>query len=285
MSGQFSNPPRADATPQTIAVGSCDDSALPIANPPIQRIQFVTPRIGLPPLRGIIDRRILLNFRCDPAALARLTPYPFRPKLVNGWGLAGVCLLRLRRLRPVGFPAWVGVASENASHRIAVEWDSADGPREGVYITRRDTASTLNRLAGGRIFPGAHRAAAFQVRETRDAFEVEFRGATASARVHARCVTEFPGNSAFPTLAEASEFFRGGSLGWSPRAVANEFDGLELRCPGWRVEPLAVDVVESSLFADRALFPAGSVEFDSALLMRNLPHEWRGRGTMIVRHA
>ena len=45
-----------------------------------------------PIIRGIIDRRILVNFRVDADVLARMLPKPFRPKLVHGMGMAGVCL-------------------------------------------------------------------------------------------------------------------------------------------------------------------------------------------------
>ena len=59
------------------------------------------------------------------------------------------------------------------------------------------------------------------------------------------------------------------------------FQGLELRCHTWQVEPLAVRFVESSYFDDRAIFPEGSVTFDCALLMRGIEHEWHGRGRML----
>jgi hypothetical protein len=40
------------------------------------------------------------------------------------------------------------------------------------------------------------------------------------------------------------------------------------------MKPLAVKSVYSSFFADEALFPAGSVQFDNALLMTRIEHEW-----------
>ena len=44
-------------------------------------------------------------------------------------------------------------------------------------------------------------------------------------------------------------------------------------------EPAAVhfdaEVARSTFFEDRSWFPPGSVEFDSALIMRNIEHEWR----------
>jgi hypothetical protein len=41
----------------------------------------------IPILRGVIDRRILVNYHVDPAILAPLVPAPFRPRLVHGVGL------------------------------------------------------------------------------------------------------------------------------------------------------------------------------------------------------
>src|SRR5437667_12856543 len=108
----------------------------------------------IPVVRGIIDRRILVNFRVDPAVLARLLPSPFRPKLANGTGMAGVCLIRLKQVRPAFVPGFVGVSSENAAHRVAVRWDDDGREGEGVFIPRRDTSSRLNALVGGRLFPG-----------------------------------------------------------------------------------------------------------------------------------
>ncbi len=43
----------------------------------------------LPVIRGVIDRRILVNYRADPSVLASLLPTPFRPKVTRGsawWG-------------------------------------------------------------------------------------------------------------------------------------------------------------------------------------------------------
>ena len=50
----------------------------------------------IPTIRGIIDRRVLVNFRVDPDVLARVCPPPFRPQVVNGFGVAGICLIRLK---------------------------------------------------------------------------------------------------------------------------------------------------------------------------------------------
>jgi len=94
-----------------------------------------------PAMSSVIERRLLVNYRVDPEVAASLLPAPLRPQLVNGWAVAGVCLIRLRRLRPRGLPGWAGMRTENAAHRVAAEWDGTGGRQSGVYIPRRDTSS------------------------------------------------------------------------------------------------------------------------------------------------
>ncbi|MCA9647478.1 MAG: DUF2071 domain-containing protein [Polyangiaceae bacterium] len=102
----------------------------------------------VPELEGLIARRILLNYRVDPAVLARLLPSPMEPQLVGGQGVAGICLIRLEQLRPsfVGsvLPKGLTLSSENAAHRVAVRLHG----KPAVYVFRRDTSSRMNHWAG-----------------------------------------------------------------------------------------------------------------------------------------
>jgi hypothetical protein len=238
--------------------------------------------MSIPVIQGLIDRRILVNYRVDPRVLAEILPAPFRPQLVAGYGLAGICLIRLRRIRPQMAPWLPGISSENAAHRIAVEWTQDGQLRQGVYIPRRDTSSRLNALAGGRLFPGLHHHARFEVAESEKRLSVAFRSddGSAHAAVAGRVSDAWPSTSAFDSLAEASAFFEAGSLGYSATGERGQFDGLELRTFGWHVEPLQIEQLESSYFGDHRLFPRGSLEFDCALLMRGIEHQWHARGRL-----
>jgi uncharacterized protein DUF2071 len=233
----------------------------------------------IPILRGLIDRRILVNFRVDPAILAKLLPEPFRPKLVDGFGMAGVCLIRLKHIRPRLLPRPLGISSENAAHRIAVRWNEDGQEREGVFVPRRDTSSNINTLVGGRLFPGIHHHARFESHEQGGRYRVSLASDDGDTHlvVDGHVGTTWPTGSVFPSLQAASDFFQSGSLGYSVASQLGRFDGLELRCLNWSMAPLVVEQIESSYFADPAFFPPGSVEFDSALLMRGIEHEWHGR--------
>jgi hypothetical protein len=181
-------------------------------------------------------------------------------------------------MRPAGFPAFLGLSSENAAHRIAVVWNDPSGElMEGVFIPRRDTGSWLNHLGGGRIFPGEHHLATFHVMDdgARVDFSMESRDTVVSVRVRGVETDDLPASSCFVSLAEASHFFECGSLGYSVTREDHRLDGLRLETHEWRVRALEIDHVSSSFFANTSQFPAGSAVFDHALIMRDIPHEWQ----------
>ena len=230
----------------------------------------------LPKVHGVIRRRLLVNFRADPTLIAALLPPPFRPKQHDGWAVAGICLIRLEEIRPKGFPRLAGLSSENAAHRIAVIWDDAGTTREGVYIPRRDTGSLMNHLAGGRIFTGEHHRASFTVDDTPERVALEMRSAdgTTHLRVAGRPAPQLSTTSIFGSVEAASAFFEPGTVGFSATSSGRRLDQVVLTTHGWKVAPLDIERVESSWFADQARFPAGSIAFDCALIMRNVAHEW-----------
>ena len=238
----------------------------------------------LPKVHGLIKRRLLVNFRVDPEVIRRQLPAPFVPKVHDGHAIAGICLIRLEEIRPKGFPRIVGLASENAAHRIAVRWEDEAGLHEGVYIPRRDTGSMISHLAGGRLFPGEHQRAVFHVRDDGEHVELHMRSAdgVAEVKVAGRTAAALPSTSCFQSLPQASGFFEPGSVGYSATASGQRLDGIVLKTHEWTIAPLAVEEVYSSYFADRNLFPVGSVAFDCALVMRNISHEWHSATDMYL---
>lgn len=239
-------------------------------------------------VKGLIKRRMLINFRVDADVIQEQLPSPFRPKLQAGYAIAGICLIRLEQLRPAGFPAALGLSSENAAHRVAVTWEGADGQRhEGVFIRRRDTDSKISHFGGGLLFPGEHQLADFEVKDEgmRVDFAMKSRDATTSIRVQGIPASGLPASSCFRSLHDSSRFFESGSQGYSVTRKSDRFDGIQLITDHWRVEPLAIQHVDSSFFADTAAFPKGSIVFDHALIMRDIPHEWHASKRMKVSSA
>ena len=242
----------------------------------------------LPIIHGLIRRRLLINFRVDADTMRRFLPSPFRPKLHCGYAIAGICLIRLEQIRPAWLPAFCGISSENAAHRIAVQWDEPSGEsREGVFIPRRDTGSWLNHFTGGRIFPGEHQLADFAVTEdgSRISMSISARDGRMAVQLRAHESDSLPASSCFESLTESSSFFEGGSVGYSVTRDCRRLDGIRLKTEVWQVRPLEVEHVESSFFSDESAFPVGSVSFDHGLIMRDVSHQWHGEVDMYTKRA
>ncbi len=153
-----------------------------------------------------------------------------------------------------------------------------------MFIPRRDTGSWLNHFAGGRIFPGEHSLADFTVTDdgSHISMSIRARDGRMAVQLRAHESESLPESSCFESLAESSAYFEGGSVGYSVTRDCCRLDGIRLQTDGWQVRPLTVEHVESSFFADESAFPAGSVTFDHALIMRDLSHHWHGEADMFT---
>jgi Uncharacterized conserved protein (COG2071) len=230
-------------------------------------------------IHGIIDRRVLLNYRIDPDVLKRVLPAPFQPKLYKGHGIGGVCMIRFKQLRPRFVPAWLGLGSENAAHRIAVEWEQDGQKREGVFIPRRDTNSWFNKTLGGRFFPGIFERSRFASRDSDTSVALRIVRADGGTEISfaGRLSDQLPPGSIFPSVQDAAAFFSLGATGYSATHTEGHYHGMELHSLNWTISPLVIEEAQSCFFDDRARFPAGSAVQDCALLMRGIEHEWHSR--------
>jgi hypothetical protein len=235
-------------------------------------------------VHGTIDRRILLNYRCDPDALQSILPPQFRPKLYKGYGIGGICMIRFRGLRPRFVPSLFGMNSENAAHRIAVEWEQDGKKEEGVFIPRRDTGSFFNKAFGGRVFPGIFNRSQFISKDTDTSFYLEIIRTDGSPQVEFRgtLTNKLPDSSIFPSLSDAANFFSLGATGYSATEDDHHYHGMELRCLQWTIEPLSIERARSVFYDDKSIFPEGTIQLDSALVLRNIPHEWHSRPDLYV---
>jgi hypothetical protein len=142
----------------------------------------------------------------------------------------------------------------------------------------------MNHLAGGRIFPGEHHRAAFIAQQSDSEIRLEMKSEDerVAVRIAGAIADSLPETSIFSSLSEASSFFEPGSLGYSVTGDSNRLDGLLLETKRWRVEALDVKEVSSSYFANESMFPKVSLEFDHALIMRDIEHEWHSAPDLYV---
>jgi len=230
----------------------------------------------LPVLNGIIDRRILINYRIKSEVVKSLLPPHMNPLLINGYASGGICLLRLKNIGAKYSPSFLRINSENAAHRFLITYQKEGQTINGVYIPRRDTDSWLNVTVAGKLFGWPHYPAAFKVEECKNQYTVEMKSSDGNTQlsVDAQPDDHFPTNSMFESLEHASSCFQNCPVGVSPSTTPNRFKTIHLKTESWKVRPLKVLTLQSSFFEDRSLFPHGAIEFDNALLMRGIEHEW-----------
>jgi hypothetical protein len=222
-----------------------------------------------------IERRLLVNYRIEPGLVANLLPAPFRPQLVAGMAVGGICFIRLGGFRLGLMPRVPGVSTENAAHRFAVEWDDDAGTHVGVYVPRRDTSSRITAAGGGKIFPGVYHLAHFDVAEPDDDVRIDVASRDGHIQVAVAASPARELNSRlFASVSDAVEFFRLGASGFSPAADSRCLDAIRLDAERWDAEPMIINDLRSSVFDDRALFPGDACAVDSALIMRDLPARW-----------
>lgn len=229
---------------------------------------------------GLMARRMLVNFRV-PAEIAQQTlPAGLRPKLVRGYAIAGLCLVRLECVRPQGLPALLGLCSENLATRMAVEWTQQGQQKSAVFIFRRDTASPINGLVSEHVGYGVHHRADIHARDEHGEVTISVRSFDRQQR--AQAIAQDAGDrimrqSVFRTLDEAATFFRGGECGYSPARVFGRWQGVALRMASWDLQAMHVQHAASSLLD--TLF-MGHAELDSAFIMRNIEHTWMPIGDL-----
>ena len=223
-------------------------------------------------ISGNIKRRFLINFRIDPKVLQNILPKHFKPILVNGYAVGGICLIRLENIKPKFIKINLGINSENAAHRFAVKFNN----KECVYIPRRDTDSRINNLVGGRLFPGIHYHSTFDIEKEDKKYNFHMESDDRKVKINFKgsVSKSFEENSIFSNLEQSSQFFCNGSLGYSDTRKTNKFDGIELKTNTWKVLPFKISELYSSYFEDQNLFPKNSIKYDHSLFMEEINHEW-----------
>lgn len=217
-------------------------------------------------VRAHLRRRLLINYRLDAEYASTLLPDTLRPHLVDGSAVAGVCLVGLDRVSPVSNRLG-GIRSENAAHRIAVEWDEQGETAQGVFIFERHSSSLYSVLLGGRAFPGVHRHARFDTFDTSERHRVSMRSRDQQLDVDVRLSDEWQ-STLFPSLQAASDFTRAGRIGWSRGHDQTRLEPVALTASEWSMHGAEVRELRSTFFD---AMPAGVASLDGALVMRDLP--------------
>ncbi len=227
-----------------------------------------------PAIRGVIERRILVNYRLDVGTLEAVLPEPFGGREVgeSGKGIGSICLMRVGDARMSFAPEAFGVSVETATHRISAVREKNGETEHCVYVPRRDVSSQFCAAMGERLLPAELNCGDFRVEERNGVcrIRVDCGEEFAGVEVEEREDVETEWESVFDSIGSAAEFFCEAGMRYSPSG--DRYEGVEL-CPReWEMEPVEVTGSRSSFFER-----LDGAELDSAFRMEGIEHEWRPR--------
>ena len=194
----------------------------------------------------------LFTYRTNAATARRLLPEPMEPVLFGGHAYWNVVVSQIAAMRPLGFPAFVGIGYWHVAYRLYARFRPATGaPIEGLYFLRSDCDSAPMTLAGNVMTDFNFHTAGVSVRERAGAHYLRIASPDAPAQAvwHAGAPTALPAGSPFASLAEAAA-----QLKYKPNGLSITPDGTVNVVPitrdeaAWRARLVTVEVARWAFF-------------------------------------
>jgi hypothetical protein len=118
-----------------------------------------------PGVCGVVERRMLVNYRVDLGRLDAALPGPFRGREVGetGKGIGTVCLTRVENARPKLAPERAGMSVRSVTHRVPAEIQGEG--RFCAYVPLRGVSSRLCATLGSHALPAEIGCAEFRTEQ------------------------------------------------------------------------------------------------------------------------
>ena len=226
---------------------------------------------------GILEETVLLNFRTDAEVLRKLLPAPFEPRLVDGYGLVGILLFRMRDLACETQRGLPSPPSEHVLYRVAVSWEQGMRRFHGMYVLRHEVNTRLplpQRRRG--LFPMAGSPIRWHRLPWKESFEWTLRSRRGlRLQVGASLGRRWPAGSVFESMDEASHFFSQERAAVAPRFQKAIFANTHFLPLSWSAKPLYVHQLETDFSQMENLFPRDRMFFDSGMIWQQMPCRWQ----------
>lgn len=224
-----------------------------------------------PAVRGVVERRLLVNYRVEVENLDAVLSEPFRGREVggSGMGIGSVCLTRVENARPRFAPGFLGIPVETATHRVYARVEGSDD--HCVYVPRRDVSSGFHAFVMGSLLPTEFDRCEFRTeeRDRKSLIKVDCGDEVVGILFQETERDEVNEDSVFYSLESASVFLCEGGVEYG--LSGDVYSGVET-CPQEKdLKPVDVKEERSSYFGKIG------AEFDSAFRMEEVEHVWEPR--------
>ena len=226
------------------------------------------------PMTTVFRHCLLANYAITPQALAAVLPAPLVPDLASGRAWLSVVIADMRRMRPAGVPAALGVSYRQVVYRAVVRCGSS----RGVYFLRSDADSRVMNTGGNLLsFFRFHHATVAWTRDL-DQQRVTVASSDGTADIDLTLGTgalrALPAGCAFPALAQAREHLVDLFTAYHPQDGRRRIDVVRIKREDWQIAVLPVLSARCAFLEGAGPIPARHTRLDSVFATQDLPYYW-----------
>lgn len=223
---------------------------------------------------AFFDHSLVLTYALPVAALQPMIPDCLAPDSWNEkWGFVAAAFVSTRRLRPAGFPAWMGRDFILSGYRIFVRYTDARGRRlRGLYIIRSVTNKRIMSFSGNLFTHYRYKTADLKMTHSADRIRVASK--KENIDIEADCSSEaiLPAGSVFDTWQQARRFAGPLPFTFSVDGKRKQVIIIEGVRESWTPQPVSIlhhqiGWLQQDSFAEKKLA--------SAFLVSSIPYHWK----------
>jgi hypothetical protein len=225
---------------------------------------------------GTLDRCWLFTYRTPVEQARTLLPRPLELVTHGQYAFWNIVVCHISSMRPVHFPALIGVDYWHVAYRLYARLPLAQGDAlEGLYFLRSDCDQHLMALAGNLLTDFHFHTAAFQLQRSQEALEMHLISPDMPAEL---CLLpdvapRLEPHSAFASLDEAATFLKYKPYGLSLNSAgAANVVHITRDEPSWRSRLVSVE------YANWAYLREYDVQPEICYEVEPIDYQWdRGR--------
>jgi len=236
-------------------------------------------------VRAFFQRTLVLTYALPEESLAPLLPPGLVLDTYREFGFLAIAMVQTEALRPACLPAWLGRDFFLSGYRVFARYRTATGHTlRGLRILRSDTDSRLMQVMGNVLTHYNYQKATVSIREQSAHLDISVRtiGGVANLRVVvdlARRPALLPAGSPFESMEDARRFAGPLPFTFDYEPQTHSMIVIEGVRHEWKPEPVAVNVLDNSFFA-QPYWQGAKPILANAFYVTKVPYLWR-RG---VRH-
>lgn len=229
------------------------------------------------PVTAHFDYSLVLTYAFRPRELEPLIPPPLALDCYNKeWAFLAVAMVKTRKLRPTGFPAFLGSDFFLAGYRVFVRYNAESGHSlRGLYILRSETDKLRMQLLGN-LFTH-YNYSRIEIRQRMSpngeiCVESGTTGLFVTAQLPGNLSIPLPAHSPFPDWRTARRFAGPMPFTFTVDQGKKEVVIVEGVRSNWKPEPVAVLRATVPCLQD---FSPATPLLANAFVIRNVPYAWK----------